>query len=263
MDCSDITELAPLYIAGELDSKRASEFDAHLKSCPACLRELETQSRLDARLREVLLAEEVDVSRVNRRVRELIAAESAGGLVPQLKPKPRRWVTAAMGIAASLLLLAAGYLLLPVHVARVYADAARDHRTEVVEQQPRRWLTDPAKIDALAEQQGITDSVPWELASGYRLVGARICRLDGRLFLHAVYSDGTEEFSLFLRRRDGQSLPGTIRGISHGRFLHVSVAGNEHVSSFETSRLTAMVVADQPSGAALRFAKSVSAAIQG
>ncbi|MGA8768456.1 MAG: zf-HC2 domain-containing protein [Candidatus Acidiferrales bacterium] len=257
MHCSDISELAPLYIAGEVDSQRAAEVDAHLKTCPACMRELETQARLDARLREVLIAEELDVSRVNRRIRELIAADSAGRLVP----RPRRWVTAAMGIAAALLVIAAGYLLMPAHVARVYADAATDHHLEVLEQQPRRWLTDPAKIAALAEQQGISDSVPRALTSGYHLDRAKICRLDDRLFLHVVYSDGTREFSLFLRARNGEKLAGPIRGFANGRLLRICDAGGEHLSSFETSRLTALVATDQPADAALGFARELSASL--
>ncbi|MDR3721064.1 MAG: zf-HC2 domain-containing protein [Candidatus Acidoferrales bacterium] len=261
MHCSDISELAPLYIAGEVDSQRAAEVDAHLKTCPACMRELETQARLDARLREVLLADELDVSRVNRRIRELIAADSAGGLVPQLQPGPGRLVTAAMGIAAALLVIAAGYLLMPVHVARVYADAATDHHLEVIEQQPRRWLTDPAEIAALAEQLGISDSVPRALTSGYHLERAKICRLDDRLFLHVVYSDGTREFSLYMRPRDGQHLTGSIRGFANGRLLRICDAGGEHLSSFETSRLTALVATDQPADAALRFARELSTSL--
>ena len=261
MNCSDILGLAPLYIAGELDSARAADFDAHLKTCPACMGELETQARLDSRLRELFLAEELDVSHVNRRVRELIAADLPAVLVPQSKPGPSRWVTAVMGVAAALLVLAAGYLLLPSHVARVYADAATDHQWEVVKHQPRPWLTDPAKIAALAQQQGISDSLPPALASGYYLERAKICRLDGRLFLHLVYSDGTHEFSLYLRPRDGQRLTGMIRGVADGRLLRVCDAGGEHLSSFQTPRLTALVATDQPADAAVRLAREVSAAL--
>jgi anti-sigma factor RsiW len=261
MNCSDITEFAPLYIAAELDSQRASEFDAHLKTCPACMAELETQARLDARFREALLAKDVNVSRVNRRIRELIAADSSGSAVPQSQPRRGRWMTAVMGIAAAFLLLAAGYLLVPGHIARVYADAATDHQLEVVEQRPRPWITDPAAIAALAEKQGISDSVPLELPSGYRLEHAKVCQLDGRFYLHLVYSDGSREFSLFLRRRDGQQLTGAIRGFANGRFLRASNTGSEHIASFETSRLTAMVATDQPADVALHLAKVVSAAL--
>jgi hypothetical protein len=223
--------------------------------------ELETQARLDARFREALLAKDVDVSRVNRRIRELIAAESSGSAAPPLRPRPSRWMAAAMGIAAAFLLLAAGYLLVPGHVARVYADAATDHQLEVVQQRPRPWITDPAAIAALAEKQGISDSLPPELALGYHLARAKVCRLDGRLFLHLVYSDGTREFSLFLKRRDGQQLTGAIRGFANGRFLRVSNTGSEHMASFETSHLMAMVATDQPANAALHLAKVVSAAL--
>ncbi len=262
MNCSDITEFAPLYISAELDSRRAGEFDAHLKSCPACMGELETQARLDERFREALLTEKIDVSRVNRRIRELIAAESSGPVAAPSLPRPRRWMAASMGIAAAFLLLAAGYRLLPGRVARVYADAGRDHQLEVVEQQPRPWITDPEKIAALAEQQGIPGSVPLELDSSYHLERAKICRLDGRLFLHLVYSDGSREFSLFLRQRDGQHLTGAIRGFSNGRLLRASSAGSENISSFESSHLMAMVATDQPADAALRFAKAASAVLQ-
>jgi hypothetical protein len=261
MNCNEMTELAPLYISGELESESAAQFEAHLKGCGACRAEIEAQNGLDARLRGALLAEEVDVSRINRRVRGMIAADAAQPVPPQVQRKSRRWVTAPLGIAASLLLLAAGYVLFPGRVARVYADAASDHRVEVVDQQPRRWVSDPAGIKALAEKQGIPGSVPVTLASGYRLERAKICWLDRRSFLHLVYSNGTGEFSLYLRAREGNLLPGAIRGIANGRLLHASSAGSENVSSFETPQLIAVVVTDQPADAAQRFAKAVSAAI--
>ncbi|HXO44189.1 MAG TPA: zf-HC2 domain-containing protein [Candidatus Cybelea sp.] len=261
MNCADITEIAPLYISAELDARRASEFDAHLQTCPACRSELESQARLDERFREALLADEVDVSRVNRRIRELIAAESSRPAASVSRPRPARLAAAAAGVAAAFLLLIAGYLLVPGHVARVYADAARDHQLEVVLRQARPWIVDPAAIAALAVQQGIADPVPPELGSGYRLERAKVCRLDGRLYLHLVYSDGTREFSLFLRQRDGQHLTGPIRGFADGRFLRAASAGDEHLLSFETSHLTAMVATDQPADAAKRFAKAASAAL--
>lgn len=263
MNCADIAELAPLYVAGELDPKRAAEFDAHLRVCPACMRELESQSRVDTQLREALLNEEISVAAVNRRVIELISAGAASNSLPQLQSKPRRrWATAAIGVAAVFLLFAAGYLLVPARAARVYADAAFDHRLEVVEHGPRTWVIDQSKIDELLVQQGIpAGSAPPVLAASYHLREAKICRLDGRSFIHLVYSDGSAEFSLYLRLRDGHSVSGPVRGIANGRLLHVSTDGAEHISSFETARLTVMVVTDQPAGASLRFARAASSAL--
>jgi len=261
MNCGEVTYLTPLYITGELDARRSAEFDAHLKSCPACMAELERQARLDARLREVVFAEESNAIRVDRRVRELIAAEAATGPLPQMRPRPRRWVKPALGIAAAVLLvIAAGYqTLLGTRVARVYADAAFDHYLEIVQHGPRPWLTDPAQIAALAEQQGIARSAVTALASrGYHLDRGKLCFLDGRIFLHLVFSDGAQEFSVYLRRRDARPLPGPAREIANGMPLCTSDIKGEHVASVESSTLLAVVVTDKSSDAALNFARFAS-----
>lgn len=264
MNCSDISELAPLYVSGELDRVRAADFDEHLKTCSDCFRDLETQARLDARLREILLAEEVDVARVNRRVREMLATESLAEAVKHAEaPRAsRRWVTAAMGIAAALLLAVAGYLLFPVRASQVYADAAEDHQTEVVDQSPRPWTSDPVRIAALAQRLGVQITVPAQLGSGFHLERAKICGLDGRGYLHVVYTDGVRKFSLFLRARDTERFNATIRGFANGRLLRECASGKEHVTSFLTPHVNAVVATEQPDGASLDYARLTSAAIQ-
>ncbi len=262
MNCAEIAELAPLYVAGELDTKRAAEFDAHLKTCSSCFRELETQARLDARLREVLLAEDVDVRRVNRRIREMLATESLEAVIKSVESCRNRWTTAAMGIAAAFLLAAAGLLLIPGRVAQVYADAAEDHQSEVVDHAPRPWSSDPAKIESLARAEGISTAIPVALASGYRLERGKICFLDDRRYLHLAYTDGTHEFSLFLRTRDGEKIGAPIRGLANGRLLRECASGGDHLASFRTSHLTAVVATEQSAAASLQYAKLASAAIQ-
>ena len=265
MNCNDIAELAPLYIAGELEPRRAAEFDAHLKTCPACVRELEEQARLDARLREVLLADAADVSGVDRRMREAFAARPETGASASARgPLARRWTIAAMGIAAAFVLLGVGYyFMLGTRVARVYADAAADHRMEVVEQQPRpAWLDDPAQIVALAAEHGISGTeVPSFDSEGYHLARGRMCGLDNRAFLHLVYSNGTQEFSLYLRPRGTERLSGAVRETVNGKRLRACDLGGEQVASFETPGVTALVVAEGSGDAALRFARLAAAAL--
>jgi len=263
MNCNDVVELTPLYICGDLDARRAAEFDAHLKACPACMLELEQHARLDARLREVVLSEGVNASRVDRRVRELIAAGVQADLPPRARKTPRRWLVAAMGIAAVLLLLLVGYAaFMGAHVGQVYADAAADHQHEVIEQRPRKWFVDTAQIQALAQGQGIEGVVPAALApENYHLQSAKLCSLDRRVFLHLVYSDGAKEFSLYLRPRDAVPLPGRVLETANGRVLRVGNAGEQHIASFETDRLTAMVVTNESADTALRLARSLSATL--
>jgi anti-sigma factor RsiW len=259
MNCSDIHELAPLYVCGELDAAHAAEFDVHLKQCSSCLDEIEAQSRLDARLRQSLLAEDVDVGRVNRRIRERITQETVQpGVVVPAEPRGRRWLNAALGIAAAFVLAVAGYLSFPGRFAKVYADAAQDHQMEVVDHGPRHWTTDPTELAALEQRLGISLNVPEELGDGYHLEHGKICRLDGQLYLHLVYTDGTTEFSLFLRPRDGERLTGRISGASNGRLLRASDFGHEHLAAFATSHLIAVIAVDKPAGESVECARVAS-----
>lgn len=264
MTCGEIAGLTPLYLTGELDARQAAEFDAHLRACPACMRELELQSRLDARLRDVVLAEEDMAARVDRHVRELIAADAAQPPVPQLAPRTRRWAALALAVAAAAIVLAGiGYrTLVRQAVARIYADAAWDHGLEVVERQPRPWLTDPGQIATLAEQQGIAPSAVTALASGgYRLSRGKLCFLDHRIFLHLVYTDGDREFSAYLRPRESTSLPATVREFANGRPLCTSDVNDEHIASVQTPDLTAVIVTSQSSEEALNLARFASAVL--
>jgi anti-sigma factor RsiW len=264
MNCGEIARQAPLYITGELDARQAAEFDAHLRTCEECMRELERQARIDARLREAVLTEEDDTSRIDHRVREMIAAKAARHPVPVFRPRFRGWAAAALAIAAAAIVLAGvGYrTLVRQPVAPVYAAAARDHGIEVVQHQWRPWLTDPSQIATLAEQQGIARSVVTALASGgYRLSRGKLCFLDHRIFLHLVYTDGIREFSVYLRTRDSKPLPVAAREISNGKPLCTSDLDGEHVASIETPQLTAVIVTGESSDAALKLARFASAVL--
>jgi anti-sigma factor RsiW len=238
MNCSDISKFAPLYLAGELDSAREQAFSAHLRSCPACNRELGQQTEFDELLRNSVLAELVDSLSVDQRVRAAIGAGQRSR---------RRWMFAAAGIAAALILAIAGYRAIVLSRTKpVYAAAARDHRMEIVDRQPRKWFTDYAAIEKLAGREGLSGSVAANFApAGYRLAQGKLCLLDGRVFLHLVYKNDAGDFSLFLRRSD-QADPGAIQ---------TNTFAAEHVAGFQHGPVRALIVTEQPGDSALRLAK--------
>lgn len=204
---------------------------------------------MDAQLRDAILAEPIDTTALDAHIRKQIAAE-----VSQRKIQRGKWIAAA-GIAALLLIAVGGYWFLPNRgSAAMCADAARDHRVEVVEHQRRDWLTDAAAIDALAVQRGLSALAAQAMApAGYRLERGKLCRLGGRVFLHLVYSNGAREFSLYLR----DSLPseaflGTPRRGMSGLNLDL---GAEHVAQVPSMRFTAMVVTDESQDAARDIAR--------
>jgi hypothetical protein len=148
------------------------------------------------------------------------------------------------------LLAAVGYRVFAA-TPQVCADAALDHRLEVTGQQYRPWLFDRAAIESLAERQGVPAPVVAALGNaGYRLERGKVCRLAGQAFLHLVYSDGSREFSVFLRRREA--------GRMWDRTLDGAAVDQQYVTSLRTDRLTGIVVTGQSREAALRLGQAVA-----
>jgi anti-sigma factor RsiW len=297
MNCRDIAELLPLHSCGELGPAREVDFATHLVECPKCAEVVKRQEYYDARLRAIVLSDDTSdtdaaAERVNQKVRLQIASSSTARVTPfpsassassassssfismgtssgtssGASSRARRITAAAMGIAALLIFAMLGYHgLFSQGVARVYADAAQDHQLEVVEQQPRRWLTDPEKIALLGSRVGVPHSAVLGAApSGYRLVRGKICVLDSYVYLHLVYSDGTREFSLYLRPRGVGQLPRATREAaqaSNGTTIGECGVGSDHVAAFETPRLTVLLVTDQPAATGASLAQSIATAL--
>ena len=240
MNCAEIATLAPLYLSSELDAEQAAALVAHLRICAACAREIEQQRDLDARLRSALLAEATDSSTLVPEIRRRIAIAEA----------KRRVLT--LGAVAASVTLAVGFLLHHFVIARavplILSDAAQDHRREVIEKRVKKWRSDVEEIDALAQKHGIpANAIPALAAAGYRLDRARLCRLDGNIFLHLVYTDGAREMSVFLRPRQGDPVS-----------LRAEDLGPEHVVAVQSGRMTVVCVAEE-SRAALNLARSAAA----
>lgn len=240
MNCAEIATLAPLYLSGELDATRTAAAGAHLKVCAACARDIEQQREMDARLHGALMADESDSGALVPRIRRRIAAAEA----------KRRVLT--VGLVAAGVLVAAALLLYRSFIAppvpRVFADAAQDHRREVVERQVKKWRSAAVEIESLARGQGLPlNTIPALASAGYRLDRARLCRLDESVFLHLVYTDGKREMSVFLQPRKGDPAP-----------MRAEDLGTEQVVSVQSGDLKAVCVAEE-SSAALKLARSAAA----
>jgi anti-sigma factor RsiW len=246
MNCADIHELSPLRHSGELDAEQQKAFDAHVEGCSNCASELRDQWSNDARLRDAIAAEPADTTALEGRVMRLIARE-----------RLRRWLLPGMAAAAALV---AAFVLWNAHrpapvdpaiIAPVFADAARDHTMEVVNQAPRRWRTTAADVAALETAQGISDSDVKALeATGYKLQRAKVCRLGGTPYMHLVYAKAGREFSVYLKVRGKQPLPETEMA-----------SGNLQMATFSQGRVQAVIVTDGPRGECAKFAHDAEGAL--
>lgn len=209
-----------------------------------------TDDELDQRLRGSILSEEIDTSRVAHAVRDHIGV-------------PRRhvpgWAVAAAGLIA---MLGAGALSYRAFLKEqapppVCAAAVEDHQREIVDGDPREWLTDLSAIQSLGQKRGVPASAFAALGTtGYRLERGRLCFLTGQIFLHLVYSKDGSQYSVYLRSRNspldnGPRFAGSVQETS---------VGSEHSAYFQTNQLTAVFVGRQAGVAS--FARSGAAALQ-
>jgi hypothetical protein len=275
MNCTEVSSLSPLYLSGELDPSRTAAVAKHVATCPSCALQLQMNADLDALLRRAILSQSLETAALDQRVRQRIATDRKTRVARSV---PSRYLIV---VAASLLLLLVGGLgyraLFDSRIPVVYADAAADHHDEVIDQQPRHWLFDRTAIASLAEKQGVSATAIASLAPpGYHLECAKICSLDGHAFLHLVFvsdepandanrassgvaknpAERLREVSLFLCPREVDSLP-QIHPMrkERGKPFYTPGIGSEHLACFEAGRVTALVVTDQSSNIALKFAR--------
>jgi anti-sigma factor RsiW len=248
MNCSDISTLSPLYLAGELEAGRAQAFATHIADCADCTSELEQQTGIDALLRRGILAEHTDTSVIDKRVLQQIHSS---------RGRSSRRLALALAIAALLFLAAVGYRsILSKRMNTTQAAAARDHRTEIVNAQPRKWITKASAIENMAASQGLPGAaIAGFIPAGYHLAQGRLCFLNGRVFVHLVYANPGGVFSLYVRKPVG------LAAAELGTPARANDFGDEHVAGFEKSYLTAVVVTEQSAGEAMRLANSLAATI--
>jgi len=223
-DCAAIWMRTPLYLSAEMEAGERTAFEAHIARCPACARKIAEDRNLDAALRSAL-GGLPDASRLEQFLQRKIAAD-----------RRRRHQAWAGAIAASLALLAVGLMAWArfTRPPQSFADAALDHRTEVIERQPRHWRSGDMELAGLAAKTGLQPGQATALgAAGYRLERAKICGIAGRRMLHLVFSNGTRTYSIFVSSH--LAPVETVRTVRQGA---------EQVAGFETGHFLGLVVSD-------------------
>lgn len=200
-----------------------------------------TDDELDRRLRETILSEEVDASRLATVVRNQIRAS-----------RNHAWGWGVAAAAILLTILAGTISYRALHQERtslICAAAAQDHQREIVEGAPRRWLGHLSAIQALAQKQGVpVDAIAALSASGYRLERARLCFLEKQIFLHLVYTKDGRQYSVYLRPSDGPP-------------RNPLVQGTQTLAYFQSARVTAVFVSSALGADAMAFARAGAKAL--
>jgi anti-sigma factor RsiW len=235
MNCREISELAPLYLSGELRGSERDLFAAHLAECRECAAEMERYRAMDGRVRDAL-SDLPDATAVQRAMHRRIG-----------EGRLRRWAL-LVATAAAAAVVAAVFTYQLLRPEAVFADAALDHQAEVVEWQPRHWRTDPGEIEKLAERYQLHD-VASLAPAGYRLEYGKMCGLDGKPALHLVFTNGSQELSVYVRSR-----------LSGRNGVRSTEVGSIHEASFQNDRVV-VIAAGGSKGECLEFARVAANAL--
>lgn len=198
MNCPNYEKVTEAYLLGEIDSP---EWRSHLDRCPSCAAKLESESDFDLIIKHAVNEERLQTRQLEAHVRSAIRQQKSRWVPPLFGVI--RYAAAAVIVFGTLALATFGYAKGKMDLSATCADAVDDHQQEIVGKAPLKWRSNPQEVEALSKRIVGDPSVPDRITpAGYHLVGARICILHGKNYMHLDFSDGSNEISLFVRHRD-------------------------------------------------------------
>ena len=198
MICSQSERVTEAYLSGEIDEPA---WRKHLDGCPQCAAKLKTESDFDQIIRHAVTSERFQTRQLEAHVRAAMR-ESVTLIRGPILASWRHGIAAAVALLV-VVIGTVGYAKGRIERTALCIDAADDHQEEVVAKSPRKWRTESAEVQALAQRIVGDATVPERIVpAGYHLVGARVCLLHGKRYMHLDYSDGSTEISLFVRHQD-------------------------------------------------------------
>jgi anti-sigma factor RsiW len=223
MNCSYFEQVTDAYLSGEIEGP---EWRIHLDNCPSCASKLRSESDFDLIVKQAVHSDRLQTRQIEAHVRAAIRESHPIWGRPILVAF--RNGIAAVVVFGTLAVASLGYARGRIDRSAICVDAADDHQEEIVGKAPRKWRSDINEIAALSQKIAGDPSIPQRLApAGYQLIGARVCLLHGKRYMHLDYSDGSKEISLFVGHQDDRK---TISARVLSWFESDSVSA-EHVES--------------------------------
>lgn len=197
MNCPYNEQVTEAYLSGEIEG---AQWQAHLENCLDCTAKLRAESDFDLIIKHAVTEERLQTRQIESHVRKAIRESS-----PWRRPMflMVRYGIAAIVVFGTLFIATFGYARGRIDLSAICVDAVDDHREEIIDKSPRRWRSNPKELAALSQKMTGDPAIPERVVPpGYHLVGARICDLHGKRYMHLDFSDGSNEISLFLHRRE-------------------------------------------------------------
>jgi len=218
MSCTKYIEAVSAYFDGELAPQERADVERHMASCAACAERLESLRALKHAVAH-LQGRASPPEAVHARIEVLRF---------RLRPPSRQFrrvALAAVGLAVLVAFaLGPAWLRLRAHPP-LYDELIADHLRYVPEAMPAEVASqDPSKV-----RRFFAGQVPFEplvpALDGARLIGGRVCKIDGRKTQLLFYELKDRKLSLYVSDR-----PTASQGCHKARGHHVCGRGRGHLS---------------------------------
>jgi hypothetical protein len=197
MNCPYYEQVTEAYLSGEIEGL---QWRTHLQNCLDCTAKLSAESDFDLIIKQAVTEERLQTRQLESHVRAAIRKSSPWRLPIFVMV---RYAIAASVFLGTLTIATIGYARGRIDLSAICVDAVDDHREEIIDKAPRRWRSDPKQLATLSQKITGDPSIPERVVPpGYHLIGARICDLHGKRYMHLDFSDGSNEISLFLRHQE-------------------------------------------------------------
>ena len=246
LGCEAVHGALPAYLAGELAPEFHYAVDTHLGVCSSCAAREAEERELNRVLRAGLPEDAAATSRLENTIRARIANGDDQPETPVFsasRPLFWRWRWALSSAIAVLLLGTAFYLPRYLEIRNAHLmcrEAVEDHQEEVIQGQQRKWRVADGDVQALLARLG-ENGLP-KTAGSLTFERARICQLGGRNFIHAVYSSGKTEYSVFIapveKAATAQPMP--------ARLVRAESISNTAVAEYHSNAHMLIVAGDSP-----------------
>ncbi len=260
--CGKVRGYLESYISNELLVETNHEVLHHLENCTACAAELETLTRIRARLKTAVQNQTVPPE-LQVRIRERLRTQPARTVFTV------EWARWAVTAAAVLVLSVGAWFTVPGTRLPALSDRrAQDAFIQKVSERVgavlrvglgdhihctvfRKYEKNPPPLDQLAAGIGPKYSqlvllVRAKVPGQYRIIMAHQCGYKGRRFIHVALQNGSNLMSLVIAtKQDGESLNDLQESLRpSGIPVYQSAARKFEIAAFETDRYLAFIVSD-------------------
>ena len=234
--CEAVRGYLDSYLSHELPEETIQEVQRHLESCPRCVAELETRTRVRGQLQAAVRATPVPAG-LEAKVMRAVRAEV-------LRPRTGLWAVAAAAAAIVCVALVsflrvktnpeqAILLKTSGRLAAVLNVGLRDHLHCAVF---RKYSKQPVAAGQMNADlgPGFADLVPLiqtKLPGDLRIIQGHHCSAGGRQYTHLIIAGGGKIVSLILtRKQSGESLSGGIHQAGVDRFQVVGFESHDYLA---------------------------------